>query len=142
MLAFPAVCDALTAAFTRALGSGSQVFDGPPTQYVGLAGVSVGATREDISSEFTAPPAGLDGASGEDIVVSCLAWSGSGSTTFKPHRDVVLGYLAGIEAELAIDRSLAGAVDAAFLTGGTWTQNQTGSGALVTCEFRVTCRRF
>lgn len=142
MLAFPAVCDALTAAFGLALGDPQQVFDGPPTQYVGLAGVAVGATRQDVASEFLTPPAGLDGASGEDVTVACMAWSGGGDTVFKPHRDAVLGFLTACDRQLAVDRSLGGVVDAAFMAGGTWTQDQTGSGALVTCEFRINIRKF
>jgi hypothetical protein len=43
---------------------------------------------------------------------------------------------------LGADPTVSGAVDTASLTGGTWTQEQTGEGALVTCEFRVSLRRF
>lgn len=141
MLAFPALCDALTASFGAALGA-DRAFDGPPARFAGSSGLAIGATREDVSSEFQAPPSGLDGASGEDVTVTCLAWSGDGSTEFKRHRDAVRDILAAAEARLAVDRTLGGAVDTAYLTGGTWLQEQTGEGALVSCEFRISARRF
>src|SRR5689334_5176499 len=120
MLAFPAVCDALTAAFGRTLSAPAQVFDGPPAQFAGLVGVAVGATREDVSSDFLGPPAALDGTSGEDFTVACLAWSGSGDTGFKPHRDAVRDILTAAESALAEDRTLGGIVNTAYITGGTW----------------------
>ena len=118
------------------------VLDGPAVSYVGTAGVAVGATREDVTAEWSTQPSDLGGSSRLTLPISCLAWSGSGSTPFAPHRATVTGVLDVIEAELAADRSLGGAVSTAWITGGTWMQEQTGSGALVTCEFRVTCLQF
>jgi hypothetical protein len=140
VIGFPAACDALVTAFQQA--TGGDVFDGPPARLPGSSGVAVGAAREDAASEWSAPPAGLDGSSGEDVTVTCLAWSGGGGVVFKPHRDTVRGLLELADAALAADRSLDGAVSTAYLTGGSWTQEQTGEGALVTCEFRINCRRF
>jgi hypothetical protein len=140
-LAFPEVCDALTAAFSLALGA-DNVFDGPPAQMVRASGLAIGATREDVSSEFSSPPAGLDGTVGEDITVTCLAWSGGGDVVFKPHRDAVNTIMTAVAEQLAADRTLGGVADTAYMTGGTWMQEQTGDGALVTCEFRIVINRF
>lgn len=141
MLAFPEVCDALTGVLGQALGA-ERVLDGPPARMVGASGLAVGATREDVSSEFQAPAADMAGGVGEDITVTCLAWSGSGGVVFKPHRDAVRDILTAAEATLSVDRTLGGVVDTAYLTGGVWTQEQTGEGAVVTCEFRISARRF
>jgi hypothetical protein len=140
VIGFPAACDALVAAFAQA--TGGDVFDGPPARLPGSSGVAVGTAREDAASEWTASAAGLDGRADEDVIVTCLAWSGGGGVVFKPHRDTVRGLLELAEQGLAADRSLGGAVDTAYLTGGSWTQEQTGEGALVTCEFRVNLHRF
>jgi hypothetical protein len=140
MIAFPEACDALVAAFSQA--SGIDVFDGPPARLPGSRGIAVGAAREDVSSEWLAPAVDLGGGFGEDLTVTCLAWSGGGGVVFKPHRDAVRGLLDVVVATLGADPTIGGAVDAATLTGGTWTQEQTGEGALVTCEFRVSLRRF
>jgi hypothetical protein len=129
-LAFPEVCDALTAAFSLALGA-DNVFDGPPAQMVRASGLAIGATREDVSSEFSSPPA-----------VTCLAWSGGGDVVFKPHRDAVNTIMTAVAEQLAADRTLGGVADTAYMTGGTWMQEQTGDGALVTCEFRIVINRF
>jgi hypothetical protein len=148
--AFGPMTDALVAATRRAVAPLNPtrttgpitVLDGPAVDYVGTAGVAIGATREDIAAEWSNAPGDLAGGSRLTMPITCLAWSGSGSTPFAPHRATVVAVLNAIEAELAADRSLAGAVSAAWITSGTWTQEQTGAGALVTCEFRVTCQRF
>jgi hypothetical protein len=109
---------------------------------VRASGLAIGATREDVSSEFSSPPAGLDGTVGEDITVTCLAWSGGGDVVFKPHRDAVNTIMTAVAEQLAADRTLGGVADTAYMTGGTWMQEQTGDGALVTCEFRIVINRF
>jgi hypothetical protein len=138
---FPDVCDALTTALGQTIGS-SNVYDGPPAQFIGSSGLAIGATREDVSSEFTSSPAGLGGASDQDLTVTCLAWSGGGGVIFKPHRDTVGGIVAATTNRISTDPSLGGVVDTCEVTGGTWAQEQTGEGALVTCEFRVNVRKF
>lgn len=151
--AFAAIADALVAAFGRAVtplndtrtAAGTSpigVLDGPAVEYVGSAGVAVGATREDVIADWAVRPADLAGDSRLTLPITCLAWSGSGSTAFGPHRTVVAAVLAAIEAELATDRDLGGVVSTAWITGGTWMQEQTGAGALVTCEFRVSTTQF
>lgn len=140
MSALPAVCDYLAAAFAAQLGPG-RVFDGPPTQYIGSSGVALGATREDESVIWDAPTSDMTG-SGEAFTLRCLAWSGSGDVTFKPHRDAVAVFLVAAEEVVAADRTLGGAASTAWITGGTWMQEQTGSGALVTCEFRIDCTTY
>jgi hypothetical protein len=138
---FPAVCDALTTALGQAIGS-SNVYDGPPARFLGSSGLAIGATREDVSSEFTSSPAGLSGGSDQDLTVTCLAWSGGGGVVFKPHRDVVRDIVAATTDRVTADQSLGGVVDIAEVTGGTWMQEQTGEGAIVTCEFRINARKF
>lgn len=140
MIAFPGVCDALVTALTQA--TGVLVFDGPPARMVGSSGISVGATREDIVSEWLAPATSLDGLSGEDLTIACLAWSGGGGVVFKPHRDVVGGLLDLVIQRLTADPTVGGAVSRTEVAGGSWTQEQTGEGALVTVEFRVSLHRF
>lgn len=140
MIAFPTACDALVALVTPT--AGVDVFDGPPARMPGTAGLAVGATREDITSEWVAPATDLGGGFGEDLTVTCLAWSGSGDVVFKPHRDAVGAVVEAVTAALRADPTVGGTVATAAVTGGTWTQEQTGEGALVTCEFRVYLRRF
>lgn len=141
IVAFPDACDALTASLGQALGA-DNVFDGPPPRLIGLSGLAVGATREDVSSDFTVDPADLSGGTAEGISITCLAWSADGRVVFKPHRDAVRALVVAAETRIAADRTLGGAVDTCDVTGGTWTQEQTGEGALVTCEFRISLRRF
>jgi hypothetical protein len=151
--AFAAIADGLVAVFERAVAplsaarvaansSSINVLDGPAVNYVGTAGVAVGATREDVAVDWSTRPGDLAGDSRQTLPITCLAWSGSGSTSFAPHRTTVAAILTAIEAELAADRDLGGVVSTAWITGGTWMQEQTGSGALVTCEFRVTTTQF
>lgn len=140
MSALPAVFDTLVASLVAVLGSG-QVFDGPPAQYTDTRGLSVGATRQDESVDWQAPTSDLAGA-GETFTIRCLAWAGSGATVFKPMRDQVAEYLTAVENVLSADRSIGGAVSTAWISGGTWMQEQTGQGALVTCEFRIGCTRY
>lgn len=140
MIAFPAACDALVTAFRPVVGV--DVFDGPPAQLPGTTGIAVGATREDIVSEWVAPNVDLGGGIGEDLTVTCLTWSGSGGVVFKPHRDAVRSVVETVIATLHADPTVGGAVDTAAVLGGSWTQEQTGEGALVTCEFRLYLRRF
>lgn len=142
MSAIPAVLDALVAVLRVAPGlAGGSVFDGPQVDYAGTVGVAVGATREDLSTEFVMSSAG-PGSTAEQVTVSCLAWSGSGDTVFKPHRDRTGQILDAVESALTADRSLGGVVSTAWITGGSLTQEQTGRGALVTLEFRVTADVF
>lgn len=143
MTAIPAVLDALVAAFRAAPGvSADSVFDGPETAAVRIEGIAVGMSVEDRAVEFTWSYADPGGGDREHGVVSCVAWSGSGDTSFQPHRDRVAELLSAAAAGLAVDRTLGGAVSTAWITGGAFTQEQTGSGALVTAEFRVEFDRF
>jgi hypothetical protein len=141
ILAFPAVCDALVASLGQVLGA-DVVFDGPPVRDVSPSGLAIGATREDDTSSFVAGAADLGGGISESLTVTCLAWSGSGDVVFKPARDIVRGIVAAVMGRLAADRTLGGVVSTADLTGGIWTQEQTGEGALVMCEFRITVQQF
>lgn len=141
MTGLPGVFDTLTAAMVGAFGPGL-VFDGPPAKYVDSKGVALGATRDSESVPWFAPPSDLGGASGEEFSIPCLAWAGWGQITFKPLRDDVAVFLTVAEELLAADRTIGGSVSTAWITGGTWLQEQTGTGALVTCEFRIDCTRF
>jgi hypothetical protein len=141
ILVFPAVCDALTTMLGQKIGS-SNVYDGPPARFVGSSGLAIGATREDVSSEFNADPAGLGGGVSEGVTVTCLAWAGGGGTVFKPFRDTVRGIVSAVTDVVTADPSLGGVCDTSDITGGTWTQDQTGEGALVACEFRISVRKF
>jgi hypothetical protein len=140
-LTFPVVSDALVAKLTIALGT-SLVFDGPPSRYVGSTGVAVGATREDMSSEVNFNAADLGGGLNQELSVHVLAWSGSGDTTFKKHRDNVAALIQIVIDTVAGDRSLGGVVSTSDVTSGTWMQEQTGDGALVTCEITIYVRKF
>lgn len=141
ILTFPDVCDALYRVAGLALGADA-VFDGPPASMPGSSGLAIGATREDTASDFAAPPAGLSGATAEDLTVTCLAWSGSGDVVCKPMRDRVREIVATLADGIATDPTLDGVVDRAEITGGTWMQEQTGEGALVTLEFRIACQTY
>lgn len=148
MSVIPEVLDALVAAWGAAAQTGNlaglrrdQVYDGPPVTQAGTEGVAVGASVEDNAVEFTAPPSAMDGTTQDQFTITCLAWSGSGDTTFKPRRDQVDAVLDALELALSADRTLGGVVSTAWITSGNWTQTQ-ASGALVTCEFRVDFTRF
>jgi hypothetical protein len=141
ILAFPEVCDALTQSMGLVLGA-DVVFDGPPVRDVSPYGLAIGATREDDTSSFVAAASDLAGGISESLTVTCLAWSGSGDTVFKPARDQVRDIVAAVSMQLQVDRTLAGAVSTADITGGTWAQEQTGEGALVTCEFRINVQQY
>jgi hypothetical protein len=138
---FPQVCDALVASFGQVLGP-DLIFDGPPVRDVGASGLAIGATRDDDTTAFVAVPSDLASGITEGLTIVCLAWSGSGSTVFKPARDEVGGILTAVATRLVADRTLGGVVDTADLSGGTWTQEQTGAGGLVTCEFKITVQKF
>ena len=141
ILAFPAVCDALTASLSQVLGADS-VYDGPSVQDIGSSGLAIGATREDTSAGFSAEASDLAGGVSEGLTITCLAWSGSGDVVFKPARDRVGDIVTATTNRIAADRTLGGAVDTADMTGGTWMQEQTGEGALVTCEFRIVVQKY
>lgn len=141
ILAFPDVCDALYRIMSLALGADA-VFDGPPAAMPGSSGLAIGATREDTTSDFAAPPAGLSGATSEDLTVTCLAWAGSGDVVFAPMRDRVREITQAVATGITADPTLGHVVDRAEITGGTWMQEQTGEGALVTLEFRVVCTTY
>jgi hypothetical protein len=133
---FPQVCDALVASLSQVLGA-DLVFDGPPVRDVGSFGLAIGATREDVSSSFSAEASDLAGGVSEGLTITCLAWSGSGDTVFKAARDRVGDIFSATTARIAADRTLGGAVDMVDIVGGTWMQEQSGEGALVTLEFRI-----
>lgn len=139
MTAIPAVLDALVEVFRVAL-PGVPVFDGPAAEYAGTEGASVGASTEDMAVEFELPDRGL-GSRGERDQVVCLVWSGSGGTVFKPHRDRVDVMLAAVVDGLSRNPTLGGAVSRAVAVGGVFAQQQTGRGALVVAELRVTATR-
>jgi hypothetical protein len=141
ILAFPQICDALTTLMNNALGA-TRVFDGPQVRQVGPSGVAIGATREDVSSEFTSDSSSLGGDVNQGTTITCLAWAGGGGTVFKPYRDTVRDIVTAASDAIAADRTLGGVVSTADLTGGVWMQEQTGEGAVVTCEFRVYVRKF
>jgi hypothetical protein len=145
MTAIPEVLDALTAIWRTAQPAGlrtDQVHDGPATEYAGTEGVGVGASIQDNGVEWTEPAADVGGGSAQRITVTCLVWSGSGDTTFKARRDRVDAILDALEQTVAADRSLGGAVSTAWLTSGALVQEQTGRGALVRAEVRLTVTRF
>jgi hypothetical protein len=144
MTAIPEVLDALTAIWKTAQPAGlrpNQVYDGPVVEYVGTEGVAVGASAEDVSVEFAQPATDVGGGSGERATVTCLVWAGSGDTVFKPLRDRVDAVIDALEQALSADRSLGDVVSHAWLTSGTVSQLQTGRGALVRAEIRVTVTR-
>lgn len=140
MTAIPAVLDALTDLFRTSL-PGVPVFDGPAADYAGTEGASVGASAEDVAIEFDLPAAGLV-STGERDTVTCMVWSGSGATVFKPHRDRVNEMLRAVIDGLDRDPTLGGVVSTADPSGGMFAQQQTGRGALVVAELRVTVTQF
>jgi hypothetical protein len=140
MTAIPAALDALTAIFRVAL-PGVPVFDGPAAEYAGTEGASVGASAEDVAIEFDLPAAGLV-TTGERDTVTCMVWSGSGGTVFKPHRDRCDEMVRAVVAALDADPTLGGIVSTAGVSGGMFAQQQTGRGALVVAELRVSLTQF
>lgn len=143
----PDVYDALVASWTTIrdqLGlDGSQIFDGPAVSYAGSEGIAVGATATDTTAEFELGAGALD-SDAEHTTIPCLAWAGHGDTTFTTIRGRVKAMLAVVRTDLARDNHpIYGVVSSAWITGGTFIQDQTRDergiyrGALVTCEFRI-----
>lgn len=133
--------DALVTALQSALPA-VLILDGPPVAEPGHEGIAIGASREDNSVEWTWQPAEIDGDPEEHATITCLAWYGSGDTVFALARDRVVALVGVVDAVLTADRTLAGAVTAAWITGGVLQQEQSGAGALVTCEFSVEFDRY
>ena len=119
-----------------------QILDGPSADYAGTEGVAVGATARDTTAEFTYPSATLDGQSAEESSIPALIWSGWGETTFTSRRARVKAIYEVLRADLAADRTMGGLVDDSWITGGIYTQDQTGRGALVMQEIHIQFRRF
>jgi len=61
---------------------------------------------------------------------------------FKPARDQVGDIVTATTDRIAADRTLGGVVSTADVTGGIWQQEQTGEGALCTCEFRILVQQY
>ena len=141
-----AIVDALqgSADLAAVLGPGAadRVLDGPAVADLSSPdGVAVGASRQDESIAFQWPAADLVGIA-QHFNINCLAWSGTGSTTFTVCRARVDRILEAVSAALAEDRTLGGLVSQAWITNGLVTQEQTGRGALVVVEFQITVDRF
>lgn len=142
MTGIPAVYDALVARW-RLLQTGlaaSQVLDGPPTSFVGTKGIAVGTTATDTTGQFAYTPSDLSADESEMTSFPNLIWAGSGGGPFRPHRDEVEAILSVIRADIASDRRLGGVVSTCRVVGGVLDQQQTGSGPLVVCEFRIQYR--
>jgi hypothetical protein len=140
MTAIPQVLDALVAVLKAAL-PGVSVFDGPAAEYAGTEGASVGASTEDVAVEFDLPAAGLV-STGERDSITCMVWSGSGGTVFKPHRDRCNEMLRAVTQAIEADDTLGGVVSTSGVEGGIFAQQQTGRGVLVVAELRVTTTQF
>jgi hypothetical protein len=142
---FPAAVDALAQLFTAVLDS-SKVFDGPTERWTGPSGIEIGSGLDDLTtapSEFSADPDSLGGGYGETMTITCMAWAGGNSNTFKPYRDQVRDIMQAVSDAVVTNRNLGGVADVAELAGGTWTQILTDTGdRIVACDFRITVRKF
>ncbi len=117
--------------------AGVPVLDGPATTFLGAEGIAVGASREDVSGDFTLAMEDMGGGDSTRFTLTNLAWCGSGTTTFTTSRlraSMIYDYAA---AALAADRTMRGAVSTAWITSGFMHQEQTGQGVLVAIEFRI-----
>lgn len=150
----PAALDALIAMAARALPE-VQVTDGAPVGDVADDVVAIGTTGRpgEVAVEESRTEARLAGRDGEAYDVSCVASSWRGAETdFKPVRDALFGMLDALAAEIAVDRTLGGAVAHASMRVVTYFQDQTGaaddegtpsgSGAVATAQFIVHVEAF
>jgi hypothetical protein len=151
----PAAIDALVAKLTTAIGTGTNIVDGPPLSWGPLelpdAEVSenrylfIGARPDDDNSgdgenEFNAAGAvSLD----ERFVIWCTAFVWSGNGGLKANRDDCAGIVTSVRQAIAADPALNGAVlysRVAAVTGLAQRQDDQGSDALIV--FPVACRAY
>ena len=136
----PAAIDRLVQALTVNLPD-VQVIDGPPIINLEETGIAIGYTPDQISVQAVAEGAGLM-AEMETFDINCLAWQRSGEEDMKTVRDGVFAVIARVNAALANDRKLGGAVTNAQLRVVDLDQTQTPDGIWAVVAFVVTCKAF
>jgi hypothetical protein len=151
----PAAIDALVTKLTIAIGTTTNVVDGPPLSWGPLAlpasevsenrYLFIGARPDDDDSadgenEFNAAGAvSLD----ERFTIYCTAFVWSGALNLKANRDDCAGIVTTVRSKIAEDPTLAGAVlyaRVAAITGLAQRQDEQGSD--VTIVFPVACRAY
>lgn len=118
-----------------------QVIDGPPVLNLEETGITVGYAPDQISVQSISEGAGLM-AETETFDVNCLAWQRSGASDIKTVRDGAFAVVASVNALLANDRKLGGAVTNAQLRVVDLDQTQTPDGTWAVVAFAVTCKAF
>jgi hypothetical protein len=151
----PAATDALLATLSAAIGTTTNVVDGPPNNWdnVELAADSVsesrflfvGATPDSDTSFDGDQDFNAAGAVSRDehftIYLTALAWGGD--QVMKTRRDDAFGIVASVETAIRADPSLTGAVlysRTAGIESASQQQNEHGSQCLVI--FTVACRAY
>lgn len=144
----PAAIDALVTALSAAIGSTTNVVDGPP-----LAWDAVGAPGDAVSDSswlfVGASPDGDEGAAGdqdfnaagavsrdETFVIFCTAYTFGGDLIVKTRRDDAFALVGQVEQVCRSDPSLGGAVLYSRMSGVTSyrpTQGEYGSDCTVVC---------
>ena len=142
MSKIPAAIDRLVQMLTVGLPA-VQVIDGPPIVNLEETGVCIGyaGSIDMLSVASVSDGAGLM-AEAETFDINCLAWQRSGEDDIKPVRDGVFAVIASINALLANDRRLGGAVVNAHLRIVDLDQTQTPDGTWAVIAFTVTCKAF
>ena len=134
-----AVIDALVTTFSA--GTSSDVLDGPSVRSSAAGTFAlVGGTLEESSVPIQQDWAGLGRNSRtEDGQIPCAVVSQSGDSddqAIKRHRDAALALVAELEAAVAADPTLGGAVQAGWLhitsSDLVQSQNQNGSAVVIT----------
>jgi hypothetical protein len=145
------VIAAMTDAYTQMLqvselggqiSQGTMILDGPSPFDTGAAGIAVGASLEDPSGEFAIEKAAVQGDGRQRFTLRCIAWALSGETVWQKSRNKCTDIVRIAEATLATDRTMMGTVSSAFMVGGSFAQQMSDVGNLVTCEFRIDAVRF
>jgi hypothetical protein len=150
----PAATDALVTTLTTAIGTVTNVVDGPPLAWDFLStsdSVSenrylfIGATPDSDTSFEADQDFNAAGAVSRDehFTVYCTAYVWAGDNTMKTRRDDAFGIVASVETAIRADPSLGNAVLYSRMSGITSaSQSQSEQGSEVTVTFTVACRAY
>ena len=151
----PAATDALVGLLTSAVGSSTNVVDGPPLTWNGVelaqGSVSessylfVGATPDSDTSASGTQDFNAAGAVSRDELfdIDCTAFVWAGDQVMKAIRDAAFALVAQVEQAIRSDPSLGAAVLYSRMSGVTsMAQRQSEQGADVTVTFTVAARAY
>lgn len=151
----PAAIDALVSLLTAAIGTTTNVVDGPPLAWDAISSAAF-AVAEDRWLFIGATPDGDDGAEGaqdfnaagavsrdETFLIHCTAYVFGGDQVVKTRRDDAFGIVAAVEQAIRVDPSLGQTVLYSRVAAVTnYRPAQTEDGSDATVIFAVACRAY